>query len=135
MILYKLMDYIASLQIILVVPLVKAMYILAIHSIYLNVLNINTKCLFFNSFFIVQLLLSWLFPIALPCPVLPCPSPLLQSIPPIAHAHESSIHVPWLTPYPSFPQYSPLPTPLDTVRLFFISMSLVLFCSFVYIVD
>ena len=37
-------------------------------------------------------------------------------------------------PSPSFPHYPPLPAPLVTVSLFFISMSLVLFCLFVLFV-
>ena len=34
----------------------------------------------------------------------------------------------WTWPFPFFPHYSPLSSPLVTVSLFFISMSLILFC-------
>ena len=64
----------------------------------------------------------------------PTPSPP-QSVLPIVHTHESSIHVPLLAFSPSFPHYTPSPSPLVTVRLFFISKPLVLFCSFVCLVD
>ena len=65
----------------------------------------------------------------------PTSPPLPQSIPHIVHAHESSIRVPLLVPSPSFPYYPPFPSPLVTVSLFFISTSLILFCSFVCFVD
>lgn len=56
-----------------------------------------------NSFLFLKLLLNYYpnFPlISLPYlthPLLP------QSIPPIVHDHESSIHFPWFAPSPSFP--------------------------------
>ena len=62
-------------------------------------------------------------------PQFPHQSPL------IFHAHESSIHVPWLAPSPSFPFYLPPVSLLVTVSLFFIFKSLVLFCSIVFFVD
>ena len=69
------------------------------------------------------------------CSPLPHPPILVLSISPRVHAHESSTHVPQLVPSPSFPHYLPPPSPLVTVNLFFISKSLILFCSFICFVD
>ena len=61
-------------------------------------------------------------------PALPTPLSHIQSSSPVVFLHGSFIHVPWLDPSPSFPRYpSPRPSPLVTVSLFFICMSLVLF--------
>ena len=87
---------------------------------------------FLKFFIVVQLQLPCIFPIALLC-LVPLPHP--ESIPPIALAHESCIHVPWLAPSFFFP-HQPFPSyPLVTVNLFYISKSLLLFCSLVCFVD
>ena len=63
-------------------------------------------------------------------PAIPNP-PLPHSIlPTIDLVHGSCIHVPWLDPSPS-PHDPPPPSLLVTVSLFYISMSLVLFCPLV----
>ena len=62
--------------------------------------------------------------------------PLPQSIPvPIVCAQEYFIHVLWLAFPPSFLCYPPPSSLLDVISLFFISKSLVLFCSFVCFID
>ena len=67
-------------------------------------------------------------------PLLPAASPISQYIPPPCHP------CPWVLcicslSWPSYPHY-PLPaSPLVTVSLFFISMSLVLFCLLVCFAD
>ena len=66
-------------------------------------------------------------------PTLP-PIPIINP-PPIVLAQESSAHVPFLAPSPSFSHYSSPVTPLVTVSLIFISKSLILFYSFVYFVN
>ena len=58
----------------------------------------------------------------------------LSILPHIVFVHGSYIHVPCLTLLP-FPCYPPSPSLLVTVSLFFISMSLVIFCLFVCFVD
>ena len=70
---------------------------------------------------------------ALPCPTHPSTSPFNPH--PIVFVHGSSIHVPGLDPSPSFPNCLSSPSPLVTVSLFFISMSLFLFCLLVCFVD
>ena len=66
------------------------------------------------------------------CPPLPSPPPTPTVNPqPVVHVHGSFMHVPWLVPSPSFPPYTPSPSPLVAVSLFFVSMPLVLFCRFV----
>ena len=78
-----------------------------------------------------------IFP-SLVSPTLPTPISHIQSSPPLFFVHGSFIHILWWPfPFPSpLPSgYSPLPSPLVTVSLFFISMSLVLFCSLVCFID
>ena len=82
-------------------------------------------CIFY--FILLLLLFSYSCPTFFPVALL-CPPPTTPTVNPhtIVCAHESSIHVPWLAPSPSFPHYPPPPSPLVTVSLFFIFMSLVL---------
>ena len=89
----------------------------------------------YRIFFKFLLLFSYSCPTFSPWLTPTRPPPLPQPIPYIVHAHESSIRVPLLVPFPSFPYYPPFPSPLVTVSLFFISTSLILFCSFVCFVD
>ena len=98
-----------------------------------SVVGIN----FFVFFFIViQFQLSLFFPhySPLPCPAHPH---LPHSILPITvvFVHESFIHFPWLDPSISFPCCPPPLSLMATVSLFFISMSLLLFCLLVCFVD
>ena len=88
------------------------------------------------SFFIivVQLQLSHLFLHYSPLSHLPTPTSTVSPHP-IVHVQEYSIHVPFLAPSSSFAHYHSPPSPLIPVSLFFISMSLVLFSSFVCFVD
>ena len=87
---------------------------------------------FLKFFFIVQLYCLPLSPIPLPCSTYPhLPHSILT---PIVFVHVSFTHVPWW-PFPFFPPLPPPCSPLVTVSLFFISVSLVLFCSFVCFVD
>ena len=82
----------------------------------------------FNYFFVVvQVQLSPFSPTTLPCAIHP------QSYP-FGFVHGSFIHVPWW-PFPSFPALSTTSSPLVTVSLFCISMSLVPFCLFFLFVD
>ena len=60
-----------------------------------------------NDFLLFSYTCPTFLPIALPCLTPPLP----QSIPPIVRAHESSIRVPCLAPFPSFPVI-PCPPPL-----------------------
>ena len=60
-------------------------------------------------------------------PASPTPVPSVSPHP-VDLYRGSFIHIPSLDPSPSFPHFPSLPSPL--VRLFFISMSLVLLCSF-----
>ena len=71
-------------------------------------------------------------------PISPCCSPLTHPPPvptnnphPVVHVHGSFIPISWLDSSPSFPSYSPLPTPLVTASLFLSSTSLVLFHLFI----
>ena len=52
----------------------------------------------------------------------------------IVHAHESFIHVIWLSPFPFLPQFPPPSSPSIAISLFHVCMSLFLFFSFVYFV-
>ena len=87
---------------------------------------------FFNFYFLLLFKHSFLpFPPLLSIPV---PAPHIPTINPhIVGTSEFSIHVPWLAPFPSFP-LSALTPLLVTVSLFFISISLVHFCSFVLLI-
>ena len=73
-----------------------------------------------------------IFPHHNPLPHRP-PTPTLHPTP-FGFVHGSFIHV-LDNLSPSFPHYLPLPYPLVTVSLFFISMSLVISCLFVCSVD
>ena len=90
------------------------------------------KCM--HSLYIYMLLLLFKysclhFPtITFLCPTHPHLPPLI--IPPSGFVHGSFVHVPWW-PFPFFPHYPSPRSPLVTVSLFFISMSLVLFCLLV----
>ena len=53
----------------------------------------------------------------------------------VVHVRGSFISVLCLVPSPSFHHYSLPPTPLVTFSLFYVSMSVVLFCSLVYLVQ
>ena len=66
-------------------------------------------------------------------PILPPPLP--QSIPPIVSAHKGSICVMLLAPSLSSPCHPPRYSPLVTVSLFFISISLAIFSLLVCFVD
>ena len=64
-----------------------------------------------------------------PLPFLPSPPNTLTVSPRnVAHVHVSFIHILCLVPSPSFQHYCPLPTPLVSVRLFEVSIPLVLLC-------
>ena len=66
------------------------------------------------------------------CSPLLCPHPTpTVNTHPVIHVHGSLITVPWLDPSPSFLSYPAPPVSLVSVSLFFVSMPLVLFCSFV----
>ena len=88
---------------------------------------------YYTSFFqIVQVQLS-----PFSCHTFPCPThPHLPTsiLPPFGFVHGSFIHVSW-QPFPFFSPLSPLTSPLVTVSLFFISISLVTFCCLVCFVD
>ena len=98
--------------------------------------SLNIFCrVFYNFFCIFYCCLVIVVP---PFSPLLTPShtpPLPQSIPPHCPCHESSIHIPWLAPFPSFHRYPLPPSPLVTVSLFIISKSWVLFCLLVCCVD
>ena len=67
---------------------------------------------------------------------LPCPTPAPEDNPQsIVLVHEPFVHVPWLDPSPSSLHDPPITSPPITVSLFFISMSLVLFCLLVSFAD
>ena len=88
----------------------------------------------FIYLFIIYFIYCCSATVVLPFPpfLTPTPSPpFLQSILPHFPDHGSSIPVCLLAPSPSFSHYPPPDSPLVTVSLFFISKSLVLFCSFV----
>ena len=87
-------------------------------------------CFFYFIFFIVvQVQLCPFSSTTFPCPT---HSYLPHSVLPlIGFVPVSSILVPWQ----SFPFVLPLPSPLVTVRLFFISMSLVIFCLLVLLIS
>ena len=82
-----------------------------------------------HLFIVVQLQVSCLCSILTPTPSQPTP----QSISPIVCARESSICLLLLAPSPSFLHYPPPPITSGHCQ-FFISKSLVLFCSFVVVV-
>ena len=95
--------------------------------------RIKSLLLAHRAFFIVvQLQLS---PFSLYCSPLPCPSPPhIQSSPTLVWSMSPlylflDLALPLLFPFIH------LPSPLVTVSLFFISMSLVVFCSLVHFVD
>ena len=102
-------------------------------SIGISSLKILVQCFYFILFYFMLLLLL-LFKyscVHFPPTTLSCPthSYLPPSIlPPFVFVHVSFMHVPWW-PFPFFPHcYHLLPSPLVTVSLFLISMSLVIFC-------
>ena len=92
----------------------------------------NILFYFLNFCIVVQLQLSPFPAITLPCPTHPLPS-TFSPLPPVVFVHGSFIHFPW--PVPFFPHHPPSSSLLVTVSLFFISMSVVMFCSFVCFVD
>ena len=102
--------------------------------------SILTRILFFflrgvYFFIVVRLELSPFFPYYSSYPAHPLPHSVFP-VAPVVGVHGSLIHGPWLDPSPSFPHYPSPTSPLVTVSLFFISMSLVvLFCSLVCFVD
>ena len=68
----------------------------------------------------------------IPQPPCPSPPPTIDPYPPFGFVHVSFILVPWQP----FLYFTPLfPSPLVTVSLFFISMSLVIFCLLACFVD
>ena len=88
-------------------------------------------------FFIIYLLLFkyiclHFHPSKVPHPTYPCLPP--SNLPPLALSM-SPLYIILYDPFPSFLCYLPPPTPLVTVSLFFISMSLVIFCLLVCFVD
>ena len=92
---------------------------------------------FFKNFFLIFLVVVWIR--LSPFSYHHFPLPLYPHIPPsilplFGFIHGSFIHVPWWL-FPFFPLLSPSPPPLVTVSLFFISMSLVIFCLLVCFVD
>ena len=64
----------------------------------------------------------------------PPPPPPTFDPSPFGFVHGSFIHVPWW-PFSVFPTLSPPPSPLVTVSLFLISMSLIVFCLLICFVD
>ena len=66
----------------------------------------------------------------------PCPTNHLRPsiLPPFGFVHMSFIHVPWW-PFSLFPLLLPPTSPLVTLSVFFISVSLVIFCLLVCFVD
>ena len=81
-------------------------------------------------FFYCSITVVPIFPITLL--TLPIPTSHIQ-FPHVVFVHGSFIHVPWQL-FSFFPPLSRPPFPLVTVSLFFISMSLVLFCSLAWFV-
>ena len=86
-----------------------------------------------HSFFIVVQVQLSAFSTHNSLPVYPSPPPTLDPIP-FGSVQVFFICVHWW-PFPKFPHYSSPPSPLVTDSLFFVSMSLVIFCLFVWIVD
>ena len=89
-----------------------------------------------KSFFIVILLqLSQFFLLCPPLPIWPrppTPTPTVNSHT-VVQVPGSFIHAPCLIPSPSFHHYSHPPSPI-TFNLFYVSTSVVVFCSLVYLV-
>ena len=97
------------------------------------------KCLSILILFFSFLLLLFKYTcLHFPASIFPCPAhPHLPPsiLPTFGFVHESFIHVPW-RPFPYFPSLSSSPpSSLVTINLFFISMSLVIFCLLVCFVD
>ena len=84
-------------------------------------------------FFIFVQIQLFLFSTHNSLPVYPSPLPTLDPTL-FGSAHVFFIYVHWW-PLPNCPHYSSPPSPLVTDSVFFISMSLVIFCLFVWIVD
>ena len=97
--------------------------------------NFDISMTFFFFFYCCSTTVVPIFPSPL-SPVPPTPTSHIQSSPhPVVFVYGSFIHVPWLAPSSSLPCDPPPPSPLVTVSLFFISMSLVLFWLLVCFVD
>ena len=95
-----------------------------------NIIKITFFLCFFHYYSITVV------PISPPLlsPTLPISTSHIQSSPPLALCMGPS-YMFLEDPSPSFPCYSPSPSPLVTVSLFCISMSLALFCLLVCFVD
>ena len=99
-----------------------------------NVIPIKIPMTFF-SFFLNLLLFSYNWPTFFPhCSPLPHPSPTTIVCPPLTMPM-NPLFVSRCLPLPHFPTVVPLPPPLWSVSLFFVSTFLVLFCSLVCFVD
>ena len=97
--------------------------------LYLDLAQQTTSILHIFNFFIVILLQLSHFP-PLPSSTQPTLYSHINSHA-VVHVHGSFIHVLCLVPSPSFHHYAPAPSPLVTVSLLHVSITLVLFCSFV----